>query len=513
MWDGVAFLPPAQQPQPASGPRPEAPDPHSDRSRRPVRLAAGASPAPSPLQMPPERRYPRRGMAGSAGHLGNPGKYSMLQEHFFRRLTMPKRWALFCMIPALVLLSVLLVACGDHAGPPAQELRQQVANHIQPIWRVDSFTIEASENEGSNVEPRYRSRFRADVSTVDATYESVGRFANADVLRQVRPAGYRETIHGFTSARLVEGSWRVQVDIQSGRHGGSGRLRSAFPGRTVIENSPELRAMQEEWSALVATAERHWTGLLRRGEFRGASTDGRQTWPFVVDQIAFDGRLGFTGRITFPSLDAVHAVRGSIVGQQLVFRNIRAIQRGNATLNCEYTIDVRGEAAGFGIYRCSSAVGTVRIAFDPAEVIVARTAERNAAFEAFRNALAGTWTSDSPLRNARGDAMGSGDNRIHYQIVIPAGTERSGQARVSLFTRPETGNRVEIMAPFEVTDSEMRWSDGDVTLMRDARGNTPWVWSTNNARWAGRLVDGRLHIAMQEGSRMGGGWTAVLSRQ
>jgi hypothetical protein len=422
-------------------------------------------------------------------------------------------WMFFRMILTVGILSILLLACGDQPGPPAQELRQQVEHRVQPIWRVNSFTIEASENEGTNVEPRYRSRFRADVSTVEATYESVGHFANAEILRQVRPAGHRETIHGFTSARLVDGSWRVQVDIQGDRLAGVGRLRGAFPGRTVIENSPELRAMQEEWSARVAAAEAHWTGLLRRGEFRGASTDGRQTWPFVVDQIAFDSRLGFTGRIAFPSLGAVHAVRGSIVGQQLVFRNVRAIERGNATLNCEYSIDARGEAAGFGIYRCGSAVGTVQIRFDPVDVITARAAQRNAAFEAFRSALTGSWTSDSPLRNARGDAMGAGENRIYYQIVIPAGTERSGQARVTLFTRPEIGNRVEVMAPFEVTDTEIRWSDGDVMLMRDARGGTPWVWSTSNARWAGRLVDGQLHISMREGSRMGGGWTAVLSRQ
>lgn len=414
-----------------------------------------------------------------------------------------------------LLCVAFLAACSGQSGPSTQELRQRLADRIQPVWKVDSFTIEATENQGTNVEPRYRSRFRADVSTVEATYVGVGRFGTADILRQVRPAGDRATVHGFTASRLVEGAWRIEIEVQGDPLSRSGRLRSAFPGRTVIENSAELKAMQEERAKRVAFAQEHWKKLLARGEFRGASSNGRQRWPFVVDKIAFVGPSGFTAEIAFSSLDAVHAVRGTISGEQLVFRNPRAIRRGNASLNCEYTIGMKGEAGGFGVYRCGgfSTPGTVEIAFDPVETIAKRNAERAAALDALRKAVTGTWVSEAPLRNARGEAQGSGPNRIFYRIAIPAGAEAGGEARVTVFTRPETDNRVEIAAKFELTDGEIRWSDGEITLMRDARGNTPWVWSTSNAQWAGKLVDGKLHIAMQGGSRMGQGWTAVLTRE
>jgi hypothetical protein len=427
-----------------------------------------------------------------------------------------------------ILLALALVVVGPLQGqaqdaPTEVQVAEGLRFEIPAIWEVEALTIQATQNVGSIIDPDIRMRIRATARLQQETFGFVAQIDNVTVLAPVLPEGHLVELFGFASARLYRGEWEYSFDFQGSAFEGSGAPRSSFSGRTVLRDSEEHRAVIAEaearqraaieaQQAAIAQATAQWRDLLQRGEFRGQSSDGRTVWPFEVVDVVLDANDRFTGQLTWTTLSSVQRINGIITDGVMIFQNVENIQRGEAILNCVYQLALEGDAMASGRYsRCAQ--GNVRVTFETAEIINQRNSERSAALEALREAVTGTWISEEPLRNNNGYARGSGSNLIYYQIDIPAGAELRGQARVTVFTSPDISNRAHVLAPFSIVDSELHWTDGNIQLWSDARGSTPWVWSTTDVRWVGQLVDDKLHIAMQGSSHSGAGWTAVLSRR
>jgi len=71
----------------------------------------------------------------------------------------------------------------------------------------------------------------------------------------------------------------------------------------------------------------------------GDASQRQTVWPFQLTITHFDKTTGeWSGQIEWETLNAVHHVKGSLSGNQVVFYESEVIKKGNAGLGCIYTL-------------------------------------------------------------------------------------------------------------------------------------------------------------------------------
>ena len=73
----------------------------------------------------------------------------------------------------------------------------------------------------------------------------------------------------------------------------------------------------------------------------GEAASGPDSWAFTLTGTSFDPFTGvFQAEIEWPSLNALHLVTGTLVGDILAFEEVDYILPGDAILNCQYVAQV-----------------------------------------------------------------------------------------------------------------------------------------------------------------------------
>ena len=90
---------------------------------------------------------------------------------------------------------------------------------------------------------------------------------------------------------------------------------------------------------------------MRTGQFGGTATDGRQIWPFKASNITFSGDNEFEADIDWPTLDAIHRIKGRYSEASLFFKEVDFVKKGNNVIGCEYTLDTTTSDGLSGTYR------------------------------------------------------------------------------------------------------------------------------------------------------------------
>jgi len=75
-------------------------------------------------------------------------------------------------------------------------------------------------------------------------------------------------------------------------------------------------------------------------EGKAVSDHSGRTWPVKLKVVAVDASGAFRGELDWTSLGSLHEIRGTSAGLTLTFREVAAIKRGGAHLNCEYALIV-----------------------------------------------------------------------------------------------------------------------------------------------------------------------------
>jgi hypothetical protein len=86
--------------------------------------------------------------------------------------------------------------------------------------------------------------------------------------------------------------------------------------------------------------------LVKNGAvFRGEVTDKKgSVFPSSFRITSLNGATGdFSGEVSWPSLNAVHRIEGSIKGSTMIFKETGYIKQGGAHLNCEYAFVFDGQ--------------------------------------------------------------------------------------------------------------------------------------------------------------------------
>lgn len=143
----------------------------------------------------------------------------------------------------------LLVALAAFAWPASSALAQDAPGELQikaalgielpAWWSVERVEIQASVNDGDQVEPRWRQRFRADAAPAEELYaraperETVGPF---QVLIATKGIAETHRLYGIARSSLERGDWVTSLEMENSVDG-LGLPRSLLGGLTVVAGS------------------------------------------------------------------------------------------------------------------------------------------------------------------------------------------------------------------------------------------------------------------------------------
>ena len=142
-----------------------------------------------------------------------------------------------------VMLGVSLPA-GAQDMPGEDEITPALALEVPLWWSIESVNIEASVNDGDEVDPHIRQRFTAVVQPLEDLFEHVDTVGPFKVMIPVRSSGEAQKLYGFALSTLQLGKWSTQIRLgNSVEH--LGAPQSFYEGPTVIAGTEGFEKSSE----------------------------------------------------------------------------------------------------------------------------------------------------------------------------------------------------------------------------------------------------------------------------
>ena len=188
------------------------------------------------------------------------------------------------LLPVLFSLLTLVLAACSRSGPSKDHLRDALATALPAYLTIAAFDLEASENVGTEVEPLYRGRFRANIEFRVDTFSRTNVEQAVVFLRKVRSAGDEIQLFGKTQSGLYAGAWKSSVTLEGVDMSALGEPRTSFSAaRTIILGTSEESDYRKE-QALALEA----TSRSIAGEWKGdMSQPGHPPFPVSVSLLPF----------------------------------------------------------------------------------------------------------------------------------------------------------------------------------------------------------------------------------
>lgn len=136
-----------------------------------------------------------------------------------------------------------LVSSGVQAGNlTPDQLREQFAREMPPLWTLTGFSVDTTENAGTEAEPVVNSRFTATATLKETLYFVDGRDGPIAFLRRVAAPGLEKPLTGLVRSVLRCPTWvsAFQLDLPGILETGGAPL-AAFPGRVIVRGSEDER--------------------------------------------------------------------------------------------------------------------------------------------------------------------------------------------------------------------------------------------------------------------------------
>ena len=141
------------------------------------------------------------------------------------------------------MLGISLPATGQDM-PGEDEITPALALEVPIWWSIESVNIEASVNDGDEVDPHIRQRFTAVVKPLEDLFEHVDTVGPFKVMIPVRSSGEAQKLYGFALSTLQLGKWSTQIQLgNSVEH--LGVPQSFYEGPTVIAGTEGFEKSSE----------------------------------------------------------------------------------------------------------------------------------------------------------------------------------------------------------------------------------------------------------------------------
>ena len=133
-----------------------------------------------------------------------------------------------------------MVACSGENKPTTNELKTTLTQNIPGHCKLNSFSVEASQNFGNKVEPVYGSRFKASIIAATDLYKKDKSNNEVVFVRLVTQKGKQTEIFGKITSKLYQGAWRHNIDIDGDPiHNLGLPLNQISAARVIIRGSDE----------------------------------------------------------------------------------------------------------------------------------------------------------------------------------------------------------------------------------------------------------------------------------
>jgi hypothetical protein len=150
----------------------------------------------------------------------------------------------------IVVFCLMLVSCSKDplsSGPDGADLKKRFSTELPAYVGVDSFDVQASENIGSKVEPKFVSRFKATIKLNADTFLESGREGTVVFVAPHLKSGEKREVYGKAVSGYHGGSWQTAFQLDSNPVPGLGTPRDAFGAtRVIVKNSEEETLYREQ---------------------------------------------------------------------------------------------------------------------------------------------------------------------------------------------------------------------------------------------------------------------------
>ena len=162
----------------------------------------------------------------------------------------------------LLIITLAIASCAMGEQQPTKgEIEQSLAFQLPSFVSLSSFSIEAMQNMGTQVDPEWATRFRASIELKTDTFAPDGEEPSVAFVRPVNRKGDTQEIFGKSASSLYMGSWRTSFRFDGQPIESLGQPASAFGPKKVIE-----RGSKEESAYFAEKAETEKREIVERAD-------------------------------------------------------------------------------------------------------------------------------------------------------------------------------------------------------------------------------------------------------
>ncbi len=214
-----------------------------------------------------------------------------------------------------LLLLILLSSCANNNTPSDQQVPKELQMKLPHNLKVENFTIEQSENLGSEVEPLIKSRFSGKVLVTEPMYQVKNHILGNPVLKVVVSEGTEVNIFGISASKYERGSWQIRFEKLESSPKVPGRPISAWEaGKYVLADSDQERDLIAKNEKLTKEKQDKIENNVSRiaGKWKGAYICGQGKMGLTLDVSSVANTLSVTFKF-YPINDDNNAEKGSFI--------------------------------------------------------------------------------------------------------------------------------------------------------------------------------------------------------
>ena len=114
----------------------------------------------------------------------------------------------FFALIAIFLAAGSLVACSE-SGPSTDDISKAIRENLPAFISLNDFSVEATENLGSETEPKFKSRIIGELVFLDDTFERVGQVGGVPILKKLIAKGTTRKAFGYSTSTMVQNKWTI----------------------------------------------------------------------------------------------------------------------------------------------------------------------------------------------------------------------------------------------------------------------------------------------------------------
>lgn len=146
----------------------------------------------------------------------------------------------------LIALPIFLSACFEKK-PSKDDIKASLISELPAFAKIETFSVEAMQGVGTDIEPVWVSRFKAEIKLNTETFIKDGNEYEAFFVRSFKKEGDLVQFFGKSTSKLYAGKWVTSINFEGDPIDSLGIPLSSFPpSRIIVRGSSEEKEFYKE---------------------------------------------------------------------------------------------------------------------------------------------------------------------------------------------------------------------------------------------------------------------------